>query len=66
MEGIVTKDEVLLKNETSPGSDGFKVDFDYFFPWNDIGSFLARSINETQKRQIIFASKEVFNYIAAK
>ena len=33
-----------MKNDKSPGSDGFTVEFFKFF-WKDLGSFLIRSIN---------------------
>ena len=48
-EGKITKEECLealknMKNNKSPGSDGFTCEFYKFF-WKDIGSFLVRSIN---------------------
>jgi hypothetical protein len=33
----------LMKNDKSPGSDGFTVDFYKFF-WNDIGAFVFWSL----------------------
>ena len=39
-----------MKNGTSPGSDGFTVEFYKFF-WNDLGSFLVRAINESFKKE---------------
>ena len=66
LEGLITYDELLLalkkaKNNKSPGSDGFTVEFFKFF-WTDIGYFLLRSLNHgfsnkelsvTQKEGII-------------
>ena len=48
-EGKLTFEECGLalknmKNETSPGSDGFTVEFYKFF-WKDLGGFLFRSLN---------------------
>jgi hypothetical protein len=34
----------ILKNEKSPGSDGFTSEFFKFF-WNNLGTFVIRSIN---------------------
>ena len=34
-----------MKNDKSPGSDGFTVNFFKFF-WKDIGPFIIRSLNE--------------------
>ena len=55
LEGLISKEEVLstlkrMKNRTSPGSDGFTVEFYKFF-WNDLGSFLVRAINESFKKE---------------
>ena len=49
LEGKLTHSELLdslkrMSNNTSPGNDGFTVEFFKFF-WNDIGMFLARSFN---------------------
>ena len=66
LEGLITKHEALLalksmKNDKSPGSDGFNVEFFKFF-WKDLGDFLLKSLNlafhkgelsETQKQGII-------------
>ena len=66
LEGAITIDEALtavknMKNDKSPGSDGFTAEFYKFF-WKDIGHFLIRSINlgfqkgelsTTQKQGII-------------
>ena len=50
-----------MKNNKSPGTDGFPVEFYKFF-WTDIGKFLINSLNEsfntgrlsfTQKQSII-------------
>ena len=48
-EGKITKSDCFealkqMKNNKSPGSDGFTVEFYKFF-WKDIGDFLVRSIN---------------------
>ena len=50
LEGPLSYAEVYnvlknLKNNKSPGSDGFTVEFYKFF-WKDIGYFLTRSLNE--------------------
>ena len=55
LEGKISKDEVLstlkrMKNGTSPGSDGFTVEFFKFF-WNDIGTLLVRAINESFRKE---------------
>ena len=55
LEGLISKEEVLstlkrMKNGTSPGSDGFTVEFYKFF-WNDLGLFLVRVINESFKKE---------------
>ena len=66
LEGKLTYQEASfalknMKNNTSPGSDGYTVEFFKFF-WKDIGIFLIRSMNEgynkgelsiTQKQGII-------------
>lgn len=49
IEGALTLSELLnslkrMANNTSPGNDGFTVEFFKFF-WIDIGTFLLRSIN---------------------
>ena len=49
IEGNLTYSEMLnslkrMSNNTSPGNDGFTVEFFKFF-WNDIGVFLLRSLN---------------------
>ena len=56
VEGIITKEEVLftlrrMKNGTSPGSDGFSVDFYLKKIWNDLDSFRVRSINELSEKK---------------
>ena len=55
LEGKISKDEVLstlkrMKNGTSPGSDGFTVEFFKFF-WNDFGTLLVRAINESFRKE---------------
>ena len=55
LEGLISKEEVLstlkrMKNGTSPGSDGFTVEFYKFF-WNDLGSFLVHAINESFEKE---------------
>ena len=49
LEGNITKTEAAtallhMKNNKSPGSDGFSAEFFKFF-WKDIGDFFVRSIN---------------------
>ena len=49
IEGNITYSEMLnslkrMSNNTSPGNDGFTVEFYKFF-WSDIGIFLVRSVN---------------------
>lgn len=49
LEGIITREEALaalkgMKNDKSPGTDGFSAEFFKFF-WKDIGHFLIRSLN---------------------
>ena len=49
LEGLITKQEVLsalkrIKNDKSPGSDGYTVEFLKFF-FVDLGNFIVRSIN---------------------
>ena len=39
-----------MKNGTSPGSDGFTVEFFKFF-WNDMGTLLVRAINESFRKE---------------
>ena len=51
MQNVVTMEEagiVLndMKNDKSPGSDGFSVNFFKFF-WKDLGVYLVRSINNS-------------------
>ena len=63
LEGKISEDEVLstlkrMKNGTSPGSDGFTVEFILFF-WNDIGTLFVRAINESlRKESLSFPQKE--------
>ena len=49
LEGEICREELLFslqKNNRSPGSDGFTMEFFIiFFFWKDIGVFLLRSIN---------------------
>ncbi len=65
-EGMITLEEVILaiknmKNNKTPGNDGFPIEFYKIF-WKDIGHFLLKSLNEafhkgelsiTQKQGII-------------
>jgi exonuclease III len=49
LEGELTNAEILtalknMKNEKSPGPDGFTAEFFKFF-WNDLGTFLVKSLN---------------------
>jgi len=49
LEGAISEAEALealrkMKNDKSPGSDGFTTEFYKFF-WRDIGTFLVRSFN---------------------
>ena len=51
LEGIITKEEALsslknMKNNKSPGSDGFTIEFFKFF-WRDFGDFIVRAINNS-------------------
>lgn len=51
IEGLLTPTEMLnslkrMSNNTSPGNDGFTVEFYKFF-WSDVGIFLVRSINNS-------------------
>ena len=51
LEGPLTINEVLeslknMKNNKSPGSDGFTAEFFKFF-WKDLGDFVVRSINDS-------------------
>jgi hypothetical protein len=55
LEGPVTNSEVLcflkrMKNDRSPGPDGFSCKFLKFF-WKDIGTFLTRAINKSYDNQ---------------
>ena len=55
LEGLVTNSEVLyflkrMKNDKSPGPDGFSCEFFKFF-WKDIGTFLTRAINNSYENQ---------------
>ena len=70
LEGKISKDEVLstlkrMKNGTSPGSDGFTVNFLKFF-WNDISSLLARAINESFRKESLSSPQKQCNYSATK
>ena len=49
LEGMINKEEILaslknMKNNKSPGSDGFTAEFFKFF-WLDLGDFIVRSLN---------------------
>ena len=51
LEGCITYEELTkaaknMKNNKSPGSDGFPAEFFKFF-WKDLGHFILRSINES-------------------
>ena len=51
LEGDITYDEALsilknMKNNKSPGSDGFTVEFFKFF-WSDIGHFIVKALNNS-------------------
>ena len=51
LEGMITKEEALnclknMKNNKSPGSDGFTIEFFKFF-WRDLGDFLVKAINNS-------------------
>ena len=51
LEGMITKEEALnclknMKNNKSPGSDGFTIEFFKFF-WGDLGDFLVKAINNS-------------------
>lgn len=37
-----------MKNDKTPGSDGFTCEFFKFF-WTDISSFIARAINNSKE-----------------
>ena len=54
LEGPVTKAEILktlkqMKNDKSPGADGFTVEFFKFF-WADLGEYITRSINDSYNK----------------
>ena len=54
IEGGITIAEALealkkMENSKSPGSDGFSIEFYKIF-WNDLGTFLVRSINDSYSR----------------
>ena len=63
MEGPITNLEVLkalkcMKNDKSPGTDGFTAEFFKFF-WIDLGSFLTRSFNYSyEKRELSTTQKQ--------
>ena len=72
LEGIITREEALLalknmKNNKSPGADGFTSEFYKFF-WRDIGSFLIRSLNfGFQKGELSITQRQgVINIIPKK
>ena len=72
LEGIITREEALLvlknmKNDKSPGADGFTSEFYKFF-WRDIGSFLVRSLNfGFQKGELSITQRQgVINIIPKK
>ena len=55
LEGKITKEEALnslknMKNNKSPGSDGFTIEFFKFF-WPDIGDLVVRAINTSFELQ---------------
>ena len=50
LEGLITYEEAAtalknMKNDKSPGTDGFTVNFFKFF-WKELGNFIIRSLNE--------------------
>lgn len=54
IEGMLTEKEVLeflkkMKNDKTPGPDGFTCEFFKFF-WKDIGSFVTRAINNSYEK----------------
>lgn len=54
LEGLITYEELAdalqkMKNNKSPGSDGFSAEFFKFF-WKDLGHFMLRSVNEAFER----------------
>ena len=63
LEGLLKPEEVLcslknIKNNKSPGSDGFTAEFLKFF-WKDIGTFVVRSLNNSfQKGELSQTQKE--------
>ena len=63
LDGVLKTEEVLcslknMKNNKSPGSDGFTAEFFKFF-WQDIGTFVVRSINNSfQKGELPQTQKE--------
>ena len=70
-EGEITESEakILLKNmknNKTPGTDGFPVEFYKFF-WNDISSFLINSFNEAfTKRGAVTNSKARYYNLSPK
>ena len=63
LEGLLKPEELLyslknLKNNKSPGSDGFTAEFLKFF-WKDLGTFILRSLNNSfQKGELSQTQKE--------
>ena len=61
MDGIIRKEECLnavkcLKNNKSPGTDGFTAEFYKFF-WKDLGDFLIRSFNDSYEEGKLSVSR---------
>lgn len=57
LEGPILPEEALkvlknMKNNKSPGSDGFTVEFYKFF-WKDVGAFLLKSLNYSFEHNIL-------------
>ena len=53
LEGPLTENEVLaflkkMKNDKSPGPDGFTCEFFKFF-WYELGTFITRAINYSKE-----------------